>query len=68
MKTIPKGEILKAFRTLSSGTVAHIIGSSKYIVIDMAISKAMEYVMKPENTFTGDLDMELIANILLVVK
>ena len=68
MKAIPKGEILKYFRTLSSGTVAHIIGSSKYIVIDRAISKAMEYVMKPENEFYGELGLDLIADILLAVK
>ena len=62
MKPIPKGELLHFFRTISSGTVAHIIGCNKYVIIDRAISRAMEYVINHD--IYGELNLETIAKIL----
>ena len=35
-----KGRVLHWLRTVSSGTVAHVIGCNRYVVIDRVISKA----------------------------
>lgn len=43
------GAMLNQLRTISSGTTASIIDSTKYIVIDRALSKAAEWaVANPE--------------------
>lgn len=37
-----KGEILRNIRSMSSGTIANLIGNSKYVIIDRAATAAME--------------------------
>ena len=38
-----KGNLLRSLRTLSSGTIASLIGSDRYSVIDRASSTAIMY-------------------------
>ena len=39
-----KGNLMHRIRNMSSGTIAGIIGTTKYILIDRAASKALLYV------------------------
>ena len=41
-----KGNLMHHFRTLSSGTIAEMIGSVYYTAIDHAVSRAILYVAK----------------------
>ena len=59
-----KGELMRNINLLSSGTIAGIIGSDKYTIIDNAVSKAVLYAAQlTEEECAAVQTMEDIANL-----
>lgn len=62
-----KGRVLHMLRNLSSGTIAGLIGSDKYMIIDRAATTAILYVSNTvsENRCRGVQTMEDLCNLFL---
>jgi hypothetical protein len=58
-------EVVQYLNRLSSGTIAVIIGNSKYSAIDRAINKAILYASEIKSDFPeSDLTMDYISNLI----
>lgn len=62
-----KGRVLHQLRSMSSGTIASLIGSDKYMIIDRAATNAILYVSTTvsEDRCRGIQTMEDICKIFL---